>query len=66
MTKVKVKQARAASYFLLALSIVNLTLYITKSLFSDRDPSAALLVTGIATLIAGSIGLARANKASQG
>lgn len=65
MNKEKAKRTRVVAYFLLGLSIVNLALYIAKSLFADTDPSPALLVTGMATLIVGSIGLARAKKASQ-
>ena len=65
MNKEKAKRARVFAYFCLGLSIVNLALYIAKSLFADSDPSPALLITGMAMLIAGSIGLARAKKASQ-
>lgn len=65
MNKENAKSTRAAAYFLIGLSVVNVGLYIAKSLFSDRDPSPALLVTGMATLLVGSIALARARKTSE-
>ena len=66
MNKGKAKRARVFAYFCVGLAIVNFAIYVAKSLFAaDSDPSPALLITGMAMLIAGSIGLARAKKASQ-
>ena len=66
MNKEKAKRARVFAYFCVGLAIVNFAIYVAKSLFpADRDPSPALLITGMAALLAGIIGLARAKKASQ-
>lgn len=66
MNKETSKRARGFAYVCFGLAILNFSIYVAKSLFAaDSDPSPALLVTGIATLIAGMIGLARAKKASQ-
>ena len=66
MNKEKAKRARVFAYLFFGLAIVSFAIYGAKSLFAaDSDPSPALVITGIAMLIAGSIGLARAKKASQ-
>ena len=65
MNREKARSARVFGYVCFGLSLVNLGIYIAKSLFSDNDPSPALLIIGATLLIAGVIGLARAKKESQ-
>lgn len=66
MNKETAKRARRFAYFCFGVAIVNFAIYLSKSLLeTDSDPSEALLITAIALLIAGSIGLAGAKKASQ-
>ncbi|HUP66015.1 MAG TPA: hypothetical protein VM557_12135 [Thermoanaerobaculia bacterium] len=66
MNEQKAKRARGFAYFCVGLAIGNFAIYVAKSLFvADSDPSPALLIIGMAMLIAGSIAFARAKKASE-
>ena len=66
MNKQQAKRARVVAYVCFGLAIVNCSIYAAKSLFAaDSDPSPALWITGMSMLIAGSIVLALAKKASQ-
>jgi hypothetical protein len=66
MNKQQAKRARVVAYICFGLAIVNVSIYVAKSLFAaGSEPSPALWITAMAMFIAGSLGLALAKKASQ-